>query len=112
MGDLCTFWHTDLIYLTEDTDRAIQIQIQRYRSESRTRAAFYAQMQQVARQRIHWHIIFNMLKPQLIRVQITHGDIHSQMCVLVCIGRCVCVRVCGFNFAGLSVVIEFRLLNR
>lgn len=25
---------------------------------------------------------------------------------------CRCVRVCGFNVAGLSVVIEFRVLNR
>lgn len=77
------------------SDTAIQIQIQRYRSESRTRAAFYAQMQQVARrQRIHSHIIFNMLKPQLIRVQITHGDIHSQMCVGVCVCVALTLRVC------------------
>lgn len=104
--------HTDLIYLTADTDTAIQIQIQRYRSESRTRAAFYAQMQQVARRRTNTfahHI-------QYVKTAIDKGTNNSRgysqpdVCVLVCIGRCVWV--CGFNVAGLSVVIEFRVLNR
>lgn len=71
-------------------DRGIQI----YGSESRTRAAFYAQMQQVAWQRRHSHIIFNMLKPPLIRVQITHGDIHSQMRVCLCVCEALTLRVC------------------
>lgn len=85
-------------YRYTDTEIEGYRETRRYRSESRTRATFYAQMQQVAWQRRHSHIIFNMLKPPLIRVQITHGDIHSQICVCgkvcVCVSEALTLRVC------------------
>lgn len=81
-------------YRYRDTEIEGYRETLRYRSESRTRAAFYAQMQRVAWQRRHSHIIFNMLKPPLIRVQITHGDIHSHMRVCLCVCEALTLRVC------------------